>query len=87
MATIRKSTKARKSASKKSSTRKTVRRSATKKRTTAGKRKANPALAKWRLAAKKAGYLRAGEGFKPLPKKNSSGYKRIMSIYKKMLKA
>lgn len=44
----------------------------------------NKALSNWVKAAKKAGYLQSGKGFKKLPKKGSPGYKKIKNIYNKM---
>ena len=34
-------------------------------------------------AAKKLGYMKAGKAFKPLPKKGTKDYKKIMNAMKK----
>ena len=71
----------RKRMSKKSSRKKN--RKSLKKSKRVSKRKSSVALSKWRSAAKKAGYFKPGE-FKKLPKKGTSEYKKIKSIYNKM---
>jgi hypothetical protein len=45
------------------------------------KRKANPALNKYRRAAQAEGFLVKGSSFKALPKKGSAAYKRIKARY------
>lgn len=44
------------------------------------KKKGNTALAKWRAAAKAEGYMVKG-AYKPLPKKGTAAYKRILKRY------
>jgi len=55
-----------------------------KKRVCVKKRKVNPALNRWRKAAQAEGFMKAGEGFKPLPKKGTAGYKAIKARAERM---
>lgn len=57
-----------------------------KKKSAPKKRKAGSAVKAWSKAAKLEGYMKKGEGFKPLPKKGTKEYKKIRARYEKMIK-
>ena len=49
-------------------------------------RHSSTALVMWRRAVVEEGYMKAGADFKPLPKKNTAGYKAIHARYVKLMK-